>query len=52
MEEYTISTEKAHLQCREGCAIRIRHIISVDEGVEYMTTKTVVFIWTDNPTVT
>ena len=32
-KEHTISTEKAHDQCRKGSTIHISNIISMDEGV-------------------
>ena len=43
-EEHTISTEKVHLQCRQGCGIRISYIISMDEGVQCKTTKTAYWV--------
>ena len=38
--EHTVSTEKAHLQCRKRFTMQISYIVGMDEGVQYRATKT------------
>ena len=37
---HTISMEKAHDQYNKGYAVWTCHIINIEEGVQYMATKT------------